>query len=215
MRQELNKALLYKFIPNEGGSIWIVRISVVIQNLSLAQLAKYAEGKSEERRNQLACADWLIRNIHGSDARITRDTQGAPRIHGADGHISISHTGDFMAIYLHPKKSCAIDIELRGRNVDGVSKRFITDAEENLLKSLVDEYRLQIWSVKECLFKIIPVQKVLFREHLIIMSINHENGAWKQACSVKHPDLQQTYSVVSRIFEPLIVSYTVTDSDLI
>lgn len=214
MHEDLNKALLYKFTPIEGGSIWIVRISAVIKNLSFSQLNANASGKSLERRNQLACADWLVKEIHGPGVSIVRDHHGAPSLTGVQSYISISHTGDYMAVYLHPEKTCAIDIEIRGRDVERMSRRFIHETEDLLLKPLVEEHMLQIWSVKECLFKVIPVQKVLFREHLIITSLSRTQEGWRQTCAVNHPDLKRTYSVVSRIFEPLIISYTVTDTDL-
>lgn len=65
---------------------------------------------------------------------------------------------------------------------------------------------LFVWSIKECLFKAVPVQGVLIKEHFKVISVEGKDTLYTH-CSVEHPELSAHLTVVSRIFEPLIVSY--------
>ncbi len=210
---DINKAILQQFTPEIGGRVMIVRISKVVEQLPAETINTYRTGHSLERTHQLTCADQVVTYLLSTPSQIIRDQEGAPSLRGRGERLSISHTDDYMAVYLHENEEVAIDIELLGRNISAIERRFARPGETALLTAAgADEALLQLWSIKECLFKVIPVNQVLFKEHLILKEVGLNNGKWHQHCEVSHPQHQQHYSVVSRIFAPLIVSYTVVRS---
>lgn len=210
---DINMAILQQFTPEIGGSVVIVRIQKVVEQLPANAIDAYRAGHSLERTHQLLCADQVVSVVLGEHTKVIRDDEGAPLLEGRTERLSISHTDDYMAIYVHENEEVAIDIELKGRDISAVEHRFTQQGEVALLKQAgAEEALLQLWSIKECLFKVIPVNRVLFKEHLILKEVSLNNGKWHQQCEVSHPQHQQHYSVVSRIFAPLIVSYTVVRS---
>jgi phosphopantetheinyl transferase len=210
---DLNKAILQQFTPAIGGTVLIARISGVIAQLEEETIEGYRVGHSLERAHQLACADRLFSYLLQTELSVHRNSAGAPYLEGYTENISISHTDDYMAVYLHTSEQVAIDIELMGRDISAVQHRFANQEEvEQLVDASSHEALLQLWSIKECLFKVIPVNQVLFKQHLILEGAEYDGERWLQHCNVNHPAHRKDYSVVSRIFAPLIVSYTVVRS---
>jgi phosphopantetheinyl transferase len=210
---DLNKAIIQQFTPAIGGTVLIARISRVIAQLEEETIEGYRVGHSLERAHQLACADILFSHLLQAELSVHRNSDGAPYLKGYTENISISHTDDFMAVYLHTSEQVAIDIELMGRDISAVQHRFANQEElGQLAQATSKEPLLQLWSIKECLFKVIPVSQVLFKQHLMLQSAEYDGNRWLQRCIVNHPAHRKEYSVVSRIFAPLIVSYTVVRS---
>ena len=139
--------------------------------------------------------------------RIFRDEHGGPHLPKVLERISISHTGDHMGILVSKSRLLALDIELIDRDIERIIPRFTHPNEIDLYKR-VDciNPALFVWGVKECLFKAVPVQGILFKEHLIIDAVESSEGTISH-CSIHHPELTAHLTVVSRIFGPLIVSY--------
>ena len=210
MITDLNKLILERFTFRDHGKIILVKISRIINHLPSSFIERFHEGRSTERMHQLACAASLIQNEYTDEVQIIRNEKGAPRLVGSSDHISISHTGDYMAIYLDKQNPVAIDIELQGRDIRSISRRFALDKEVEALQSAASpEPLLHLWGIKECLFKVIRRENVLFKEHLLLDSSRQANQLWHHDCHVAHPEVSASYSVVSRIFGPLIISYTV------
>ncbi|MEX2596111.1 MAG: 4'-phosphopantetheinyl transferase superfamily protein [Salibacteraceae bacterium] len=208
----MNSLILHKFTPNQGAEIIIARIGKVIEQLNPVQLNAYEGNYSLERKAQLACADALVSDYFKSDVVIQRNASGAPSLVGSELHISISHTYDFMAIYLSEKGPVAIDIELLGRDIERIKHRFTTEEEVAAFEALnFSEPLLQVWGLKECLFKVIPTNKVLFKNHLFTKRPQQKNDRVICDGEVRHPHFNADYSMVSCIFEPLIVSYISMD----
>jgi len=203
----LNNGIAYRFTTRRGSKVWIAQISEVIKGLTQAQIESYHEGHSLERAHQLACADALASAMLGHTTRIYRDDAGAPHLPEVLERISISHTGDFMAMLVSTSPLLALDIELTDRNIDRIIPRYTSESEVALYDRLpAQNPALWVWGIKECLFKAVPVKGILFREHLKIRKVDL-TAAIYSACEIVHPDLRAQLSVVSHIFGPLIVSY--------
>lgn len=64
-----------------------------------------------------------------------------------------------------------------------------------------------VWTQKECLFKIMKVDGVDFKSHLILESVNQKDGRLRSKYQVNHPDDKDEYWIESFIFEETIISY--------
>lgn len=179
-----------------------------IGSLSDAELLRYRRGHSLERAQQLATADLLAAEMLQRPVQIYRDKSGAPHIPDVPQRLSISHTGDHLAILISSSPVLALDIELLDRSIDRIIPRFTYPHEMDLFqKQEAQNPALWLWSIKECLFKAVPISGIVFKEHLQIHSVARKNEHLIALCAVEHPRYRKEISVVSRIFGPLIVSY--------
>jgi len=203
----LNNGITHRFITRRGSKVWIAQISEVIKGLSHGEIERYHAGHSLERTHQLACADALASAMLGHDTHIYRDEAGAPHLPEVLERVSISHTGDYMAMLISPSRLLALDIELLDRNIERIVPRYTNDAEVDLYDRIPKQNpALYVWGIKECLFKALPVKSIVFREHLKIKKVELKDDLHSD-CEIEHPDLRAQLSVVSCIFGPLIVSY--------
>ena len=92
-----------------------------------------------------------------------------PYLEGNNGQISITHTGAYAAIYLHPTLKVGIDIERIGEKVVRVKNRFLSDQELASIDERNEKTHLTIlWAAKEALYKGMQHETVDFRHYLPI-----------------------------------------------
>jgi phosphopantetheinyl transferase len=205
---DLNKGILYRFKTPEKSEVVIADINVVTSSFSQAQLSAYQTGHSRERSLQMACADFIISDILGEDTKVSRTAKGAPFLKDKKINLSISHTSNYMAMIVNENARLAIDIEVKGRNIDRIKRRFTIDSEvEHFREFFQDDALLSVWGVKECLFKIMHANGVLFTDHLRINTSKPHGDRLVVDCHVDHPEIKSNFTVISCIFETLILSY--------
>ena len=204
----LNKGILHRFKTAHNSEVVIADITAVTSMFSEKQINEYYNGHSRERTLQLVCADFIISELLNETTKISRNKKGAPFLKNKATHLSISHTSNYMDMIINNHSRPAIDIEVKGRDISRVKKRFTTDSEvEHFESFLKTDALLGVWGAKECLFKIMQASGVLFTENMKInYSMTRENELIVN-CSVNHPSIKSDFNVISCIFEPLILSY--------
>ncbi|NLX66339.1 MAG: 4'-phosphopantetheinyl transferase superfamily protein, partial [Bacteroidales bacterium] len=98
---------------------------------------------------------------------ILNQTDGKPYLEDGSYYISISHTKDYAAIYLHKTQPVGIDIEIRSERVNKVAHKFVGD-DEYIDPSQTTVHQLLHWSAKESLFKLMEESEIHFKHHLHI-----------------------------------------------
>lgn len=198
----------YIKVTKNKAEIVTVDVEKVSEQFSDNHLESFKSGKSDLRAKQLAVSDWIVKGRIDADAFIKRDTQGKPYLNTASNHISISHTQNILSLIHHPEIEVSVDIELYDRELTSISTRF-TDTEETDIMGRCDISNplIVIWSIKECLFKILGRKGVHFLTDLRIVGCERSDLTLKTMCLVKHHDLELKYQVNSFIFEPVLLSY--------
>lgn len=113
---------------------------------------------------------------------ISKSSQGKPLIDD-QGHLSISHTRGWAAIGFHPVFRVGIDVEVisdkafRLRNKFSHPKEWLplqktTGYEDSVLFSV-------LWSVKEALYKLLPHEGWVFKEHFFVTAIDSNHHTFK------------------------------------
>lgn len=193
------------FNTANGASIFLDRISEVTANMPTEKLECYPEGYSENRKHQLAASDLILEEQFQIKGRVQRNERGAPSVR--DAFLSISHTGDHIGIIVHRGQHVAIDIEVKTRNVSSIVSRFTTAHELELARTCFKDFpEVFLWSCKECLFKYLRLEGVLFKEHLQLIEF-HGGEAAQSIWNVSHPKFEGQLLVNSAIFGALMVSY--------
>lgn len=142
--------LLKKFIPEED----FIRIS--------------NDFPHPQRRLQKIATSLLLHHLgEGQTVNLSYNDEGKPYSQEVEGHISISHSKNFVGLLYHPIVSSGLDLEEVDERVLRIGPRFINQHENNWIDKdhLMRDSGL-IWSVKECLFKNIGGGGILFKEHL-------------------------------------------------
>jgi len=211
----MNENLILKYFkPSSDTEIAIAKIDTLNQGADHVKL-KVSGSKSEERMNQLRASHVLVNELVQPNISIQRSRRGKPKLVGHEANISISHTDNYMSMILGRNEGIAIDIELLERDASRFATRYTNPEEQKMVANtgLINPL-IHIWGVKECLFKSIDQEGVLFKEHLIIERVEQtESNLFVSQCWVKHPKTTCIINVNTRIFEPLIVSYITETTD--
>ena len=122
-------------------------------------------------RNPGRLSEWLTARILLSTLevkqKIVYNSLGKPNLEGDHTHISISHSGDHVAVIVHPQHQTGIDIEKTGDRIHRVSHKFVSDTERSWLSpDFLTEQLYIIWGAKECAFKIYGLGAIDFRDNL-------------------------------------------------
>lgn len=123
--------------------------------------------RSERRTTEWLSTRILLFTLLNEEKIILNHANGKPYLEDGTYHISISHTKDYAAIYLHETYSVGIDIEIRSERVAKVAHRFIGD-NEYIDPSLKTVHQLLHWSAKESIFKLMDENEIHFKHHLHI-----------------------------------------------
>jgi phosphopantetheinyl transferase len=165
---------LFKTIPVPGGLIGIWQLAESSANLlpefSSAELADpaFLQYTSEKRKAEWLATRLLLKLLIGPDYSIAYTHSGKPLIkHTRYQHLSVSHSRDFAAVFVHENRPVGIDIECFDRNFSAVEKRYLS-AEEFTFVDHRPELQCLYWCAKEAVFKLVPDEGVEFREQIHI-----------------------------------------------
>ncbi|ULQ56905.1 4'-phosphopantetheinyl transferase superfamily protein [Flavihumibacter rivuli] len=132
-------------------------------------------------------------------------------------HFSISHCGNYAAAIASSRYRVGIDIELVTPRIEKISHKFLTEREKDFLQQweLFDRLQLELttvlWSAKEAVYKWYGNGQVDFREHMRLNGpINYASNEWMNFPFVFGKDMIKELDIHARIFEPLVLAYTVS-----
>lgn len=130
--------------------------------------------RSAKRQAEVASWRELLRSTFSITSDILYHPSGAPYISGYKGFISVSHSSECVAVMISDAP-CAIDIESITRNFERVSSRYVTSFESGLIPDGAEEKPLLLpilWSAKEVLFKLSPLDGLDLLDDLRVLSID-------------------------------------------
>ena len=140
-----------------------------------------SQGLSPKRFCEQAATRLLLDRLDETRGGIlTHTTEGKPYLTNRPGHLSISHTRQWVAIAWHPTRPVGIDIERLGVRVERVAARVFNENELQAHTESPHSHTLWLhlcWSAKEALFKAMPEAGVDFRTQLHVAplhTLDHE-----------------------------------------
>jgi 4'-phosphopantetheinyl transferase len=132
--------------------------------------ADFEKINSDKRKLEFLGTRWLLKILLGKETNVQYTADGKPYLNNGSYHISLSHSGKWMAVMIHPTKHVGIDIECPTDKIQKVYKRFLSETEQVELSNGKDIKQLQIaWSAKEALYKIIGKEAVDFANQLRLL----------------------------------------------
>ncbi len=174
---------VYKTIPQNGGIIGIWQLTETLDDL-LPQVSTealkdsaYLKYTFEKRKIEWLATRLLIKELIGADFTISYSEFGRPILnHRRFKHLSISHSRENVAVFIHEYRNTGIDIESISRNYSPVEKKYLSD--EELIQVNHNPFlQCLYWCAKEAIFKLVPEDGIEFRQQIHISPFNpdHEN----------------------------------------
>lgn len=159
-------------IGNGRLSIWRVTESVdeLLNEIEHPDtIADFQKIKTQKRQLEFLAVRVLLKKILKKEFYIFYTESGKPFLLDNCYNISVSHSGGWIAVAIHPFLNIGVDIECPTNRIQKLYKRFLSEIEQKDLSDGNDLRQLQIaWSAKEALYKIIGKEAVDFANQLRI-----------------------------------------------
>ncbi len=164
----------------------------------------------EKRKVEWLAIRALLNQMIGNDFEIYYTEVGKPMIiHPVFRHISISHSRDFAAVYIHQYHAVGIDIESTTRNYASVKKRYLSEPE---LEQVSENSLLQCiyWCAKEAVFKLADKDGIDFRKQIHVLPFRPESNNF--AVSYISDNMEKTLQLQYETFNQHCMVWVCGDS---
>jgi 4'-phosphopantetheinyl transferase len=205
--------LLLRKTIEKDGTIAVWKISEDAQGLLLIlkQHGIYADlpfSRNPQRQLEWLTARVLLAELEVKQKIIYSDL-GKPFLEGKDKHISISHSGEYVGVIVHPELHAGIDIEKTGDRIHKVSHKFVNDNERSWLSAHSETEQLYIiWGAKECAFKIFGLGEIDFRDNLEVEPFSFSNEGFTKV-HFKKGETHCVYQVFFQYLDNIMITYAI------
>ena len=166
-------------VPNGLLSVWQITESSgeLLSFFTPEEMAhpNFQKFTYEKRKVEWLAIRALLKQMIGSSFEVSYSEIGKPILnHPVYHHISISHSRDFAAVFIHQHQSVGIDIESTARNYAAVKQRYLSETElEQVSESTV--LQCLYWCAKEAVFKLVEEDGVDFRKQIEVITLDQEH----------------------------------------
>jgi 4'-phosphopantetheinyl transferase len=158
-------------------------------------LDELEQRKSEHRKCEYLGARLALKELLGREVVVKYNEDGKPILQDGSHRISISHSGKWIAVMVHPSQEVGVDIECPHPKIEKVYTRFLGLQEQEELYGDGDRdiRKLQLaWSAKEALYKIIGKEAVDFAKQLRILPFE---ASLRGEMEAQHLPTQKDYNL--------------------
>lgn len=153
---------LYQLLQHEAGATAIWQTSESVDELHAlflksptADAPAYATLASDKRRKEWLAERLLLRCAFLRCDEIGHRADGSPYLTAGGAHVSISHSGPFVALSLSAAARIGIDLEQRGPRALRLREKFLSPGEYGYDEPEdAETAALTAWSAKEAAFKL-------------------------------------------------------------
>ncbi len=192
-------------IENNGGRLLVFEICNSVDELfgklSNIELSEYANLTSDKRRLEYLGVRLALKNLLGEEKKIIYTTDGKPELSDKSYHISVSHSGSWIAVMAHNTKKVGIDIEKPTDKISKIYQRFLNETEQKELSGGKNVKQLLLaWSGKEALYKIIGIDAVDFANHLHIFPFEVKSEGTIEAQHIPTKDYYKLQYIQNEVY---------------
>ncbi len=124
---------------------------------------------NEHRKKEFLGSRFLLKEHYGEAIKLDHQPGGKPFLVGQREQISISHSGNLIAILLSKHKTPGIDLEKKNRPISRIIPKFLNDQEQAfLLPEHENEHAIICWTIKEVVVKKLNNKQIDFRSEITI-----------------------------------------------
>ncbi len=116
---------------------------------------------SEKRRLEFIAVRVLLKHLLEEEKNIEYLPNGSPFLSDRSYNISITHTGKYVGIILHPFKRVGIDIERISDKAVRVGNKYLSGYEQDFIeKNNAKVHQTLMWCAKEVVYKVVSNDKI-------------------------------------------------------
>ena len=200
---------------NAKLGIWKIEetIELLIENVQLStddqlQLKQLTHIK---RKLEWLCTRKLVAELTESNVSISRNRFNKPSLIGSSSKISISHSGDYIAIILDEQEETGIDIQEIRTSIATIKFKFLDDKELNAVDLSNEIEHLHVyWGVKESLYKVYGREMLSFKNDISVEKFDFQESGEVIAKIVK-ADFQKEYKLHYEKLENYMLVYVMNN----
>jgi len=170
--------LLNDLVPNKSllCKLWKIDDSEKIMDpnseLNSNDYKIYLERKANHMKRQFLASRKLI-GLISPDLKVSYK-EDIP-ILSDNRNISISHSGQIVAILISKDIGIGVDVERITEKVNSIKSKFLNQQEINYLTSAEDTRNLtRAWTAKEAIYKAVRKDGISFSENILLEEFNNE-----------------------------------------
>lgn len=141
-----------------------------------------ADMRSDRRKKEVLAARILINQLCGCEQQVCYHDNGQPYLSDSENSISISHSGDYVAVILSTSTRVGVDLEAYSDKALRVARKFIHP--DDILPAHLEgpsEWSLEVkqhvlvWSAKEAFYKYVGSNLLVdYKRYLTIQSADNQ-----------------------------------------
>ncbi len=155
--------------------------------------------KTEKRKQEFLGARWALYHLFGHPVKIEYDTNGKPHIVNSPWNISITHSGNYIAV-ARSKQVLGIDIEHISEKLERTKHKYCSTQELSQIDASQNLKHLCLhWSGKESAYKAIGNYPFIFDKEFKIESFtpqNHGQFMLEIDCQIHQEQLTVDYQTI-------------------
>ncbi len=200
----------------KGGEIAVWQVSeteaelLEIVSIPKDELEEVFMYKSEVRRKEKLAVRALLNTVFDDKVYLGHHDNGSPFIQNNLTHISISHSGKYVAIITHPTEDVGIDIDSLDRDYSAVEKMALSEDEIDDLSKKNRNTQLAIyWCAKEALYKRMGQSGVDFSKQMEIDKFNPKDEGEIEATFIDKDGEEEEFDMEYEIFDDYVMVWIV------
>lgn len=164
---------------------------------------------SDKRKLEFLSVRALLTEMTNNKKEILYRKNGKPYLADRSYKISITHTGEFAAIIMHPTREVGIDIEKITEKLERVKFKFLSETELKNLDQRNERTHLALhWAAKEALYKLIQIKEIDYINHIQIEPFEpHLVG--EIHANVLHNNKIDTYTLNYQVYHKFVMVWVV------
>lgn len=177
-------------------------------DLSKEESVRLLSFSSESRKREWLTVRIVVKSFLPAkeDSKIDYDGNGKPLLAGGRS-ISISHSGDCIAVMITTIGKPGIDIEHIHPRIINLARKFISEKEKKILNAnkITEELHV-IWGAKEVLYKIYSLGNVDFIKELAVHPFVYSDEG-KISATISKENFQNTYTIFHKKIDAFMLTW--------
>jgi phosphopantetheinyl transferase (holo-ACP synthase) len=195
-----NESIQIKQIVYEELSIAELDLSI----LSPADFDKFCGFLSDKRKREFYFTRKLVSTFKEIE-KIEYTPNGKPTTN--TGHLSISHSKNFIIVAYSASSNLGIDIEFYKEKIHRIKHKFLAKNELKNMDTNDTAVLTIIWSIKEAIYKMEEIPGLRFKDDLIVTSLEHPSKI--VVCKNKN---REVYTFDYLIYNDFVITYCLSDN---
>ena len=195
---------LIKSIENTGTfAIWKLTESedelLRLRPLSEKEKDYFTSLKNNKRRKEWLANRILLEHLIGKKFSLNYLSNGKPVLLNPKLFLSISHSNNFVAVFVSNNREIGIDIEQIKETIGLLKDKFLLPEESQLIDVSNSRLLHIYWGAKEAMYKMYSSSRPLFTEHLSVFCIDYQKGT--AIGKIKKENLDTTVNIIFQQIE--------------